>query len=132
MIFIIIMQNLRLPGLCKLPNVISSSIVRISKKYGALIKEFESASPGAIANQLYSAGIIPFPVLDKLQATGLSPLEKASIVINEVQQNMSGTNVVDKFKKLCEILMTNGSETIREVVMKLEREVGMLPEGQVS
>ena len=132
MIFIIIMQSLRLPGGWKLPNVISSSIIGILKKYSASIKELVSASPETFANQLYSADLILFPVLNKLQATGLSPLEKASIVIDEVQQNMSGTNVVDKFKKLCEILKTNGNETMKEIVMKLEREVGMLPEGQVS
>ena len=132
MIFIIIMQSLRLPGGWKLPNVISSSIIGILKKYSASIKELVSASPETFANQLYSADLIPFPVLDRLQATGLSPLEKASIVIDEVQRNMSGTNVVDKFKKLCEILKTNGNETMKEIVMKLEREVGMIPEGQVS
>ena len=132
MIFMIIMQNLRLPGGWKLPNVISSSIIGILKKYSAAIKELVSASPETFANQLYSAGLIPFPVLDRLQATGLSPLEKASIVINDIQRNMSGTNVVDKFKKLCEILKTNGSETMKEIVMKLEKEVGMIPEGQVS
>ena len=126
------MQSLRLPGGWKLPNVISSSIIGILKKYSASIKELVSASPETFANQLYSADLILFPVLNKLQATGLSPLEKASIVIDEVQQNMSGTNVVDKFKKLCEILKTNGNETMKEIVMKLEREVGMLPEGQVS
>ena len=132
MIFIIIMQSLRLPGGWKPPNVISSSIIGILKKYSASIKELVSASPETFANQLYSADLIPFPVLDRLQATGLSPLEKASIVIDEVQRNMSGTNVVDKFKKLCEILKTNGNETMKEIVMKLEREVGMIPEGQVS
>ena len=126
------MQSLRLPGGWKLPNVISSSIIGILKKYSASIKELVSASSETFANQLYSADLILFPVLNKLQATGLSPLEKASIVIDEVQRNMSGTNVVDKFKKLCEILKTNGNETMKEIVMKLEREVGMLPEGQVS
>ena len=120
------MQSLRLPGGWKFPNVTSSSIIGILKKYSAAIKEFVSASPETYANQLYSAGLIPFPVLDKLQATGLSPLGKASIVIDEVQQNMSGTNVVDKLKKLCEVLMTNGSGTMKEIVMKLESEVGLI------
>ena len=133
MIFLIIMQSLRLPGGWKLLNVISSSIVGVLKKHSASIKELVSAaSPEAFANQLYSADLIPFPVLDRLQTTGLSPLEKASIVIDKVQLNMSGTNVVEKFKKLCEILKTNGSGTMKEIVMKLEREVGMLQEEQVS
>ena len=132
MIFFIIMQSLQLPGGWKLPNIISSSIVGILKKYSATIKELVSANPAAIANQLYSADLIPFPVLDRLQATGLSPLEKASIVIDEAQRNLSGTNVVDKFKKLCEILKINGSGRMKEIVMMLENEVGMLPEEQVS
>ena len=126
------MQSLQLPGGWKLPNAISLPIVGILKKHSGPIKTFVSASPETFANQLYSADLIQFSVLDRLQATGLSPLEKASIVINEVQRNMSGTNVVDKFKKLCEILKTNGSGTMKEIVMMLEREVGMLPEEQVS
>ena len=126
------MQSLQIPGGWKLPNAISSSVASVLKKHSASIKEFVSASPETFANQLYSADLISFPVLDRLQATGLSPLEKAGIVIDEVQRNMSGTNVVDKFKKLCEILKTNGSGTMKEIVMKLEREVRMLPEEQVS
>ena len=132
MIFIIIMQSLRLPGGWKLPNVISSSIIGIFKKCSATIKELVSTSPETFANQLYSADLIPFPVLNRLQATGLSPLEKASIVIDEVQRNMSGTNVMDKFKKLCEILKTNGSGRMKEIVTMLENKVEMLPEEQVS
>ena len=132
MIFINMMQSLRLPGGWKLPSVISSSKVGILKKYSASIKEFVSSSPETFANQLYSADLIPFTVFDKLRATGLSPLEKASIVIDEVQRSISGTNVVDKLKKFCEILKTNGSGKMKEIVMNLEREVGMLPEEQVS
>ena len=118
---------MQLPGGWKLPNAISSSIAGVLKKHSAAIKKLVSASPETFANQLYSAGLILFPVLNKLQATGLSPLEKASIVIDEVQRNISGTNVVDKFKKLCEILKTNGSGAMKGIVMMLEREVGLIP-----
>ena len=122
------MQSLRLPGGWKLPNVISSSIFGVLKKYSAAIKELVSASPETFANKLYSADLITFPILDRLQATGLSPLEKAGIVIEEVQRNISGPNAVDKFKKLCEILKANGSGTMKEIVIMLEREVGLIPE----
>ena len=127
------MQSLQLPGGSKLPNAISSSIVGVLKKHSAAIKDIVSAaSPETLARHFEIAGLISSSVLKRLQATGLSPLEKASILTDEVHQNMSGTSVVNKFKKLCKILKENGSGTIKEIVMMLEREVGLLPEEQVS
>ena len=123
------MQSLQLPGGWKLPNAISSSIVDVLKKHSAVIKDIVSAaSPETLARHFEIAGLISSSVLDRLQATGLSPLDMASIVIDEVQRNMSGTNVVDKFKKLCEILKENGNLATKRIVMMLEREVGLLPE----
>ena len=123
------MQSLQLHGGWKLPNAISSSIVGILKKHSAAIKDIVSAaSPETFACHFEIAGLISSSVLDKLQATGLSPLDMASLVIDEVQQNMSGTNVVDKFKKLCKILKENGNLATKGIVMMLEREVGLIPE----
>ena len=123
------MQSLQLPGGWKLPNAISSSIVGILKKHsGALRVILSAASPETLAYHFEIAGLISSSVLDELQATGLSPLDMASIVIDEVQQNMSGTNVVDKFKKLCKILKENGNLAMKGIVMMLEREVGLIPE----
>ena len=123
------MQSLQLPGGWKLPNAISSSIFSVLKKHSAVIKDIVSAaSPETLAHHFEIAGLISSSVLDRLQATGLSPLDMASIVIDEVQRNMSGTNVVDKFKKLCEILKENGNLAMKRIVMMLEREVGLLPE----
>ena len=122
-------QSLQLPGGWKLPNAISSSIIGVLKKHSAAIKNIVSAaSPETLARHLEIAGLISSSVLDKLQATGLSPLDMASIVIDEVQRNMSGTNVVDKFKKLCKILKENGNLATKGIVMMLEREVGLIPE----
>ena len=123
------MQSLQLPGGWKLPNAISSSIVGVLKKHSAAMKDIVSAaSPETLARHLEIAGLISSSVLDRLQATGLSPLDMASLVIDEVQQNMSGTNVVDKFKKLCKILKENGNLATKGIVMMLEREVGLIPE----
>ena len=123
------MQSLQLPGGWKLPNAISSSIVGVLKKHSAAMKDIVSAaSPETLARHLEIAGLISSSVLDRLQATGLSPLDMASLVIDEVQQNMSGTNVVDKFKKLCKILKENGNLATKWIVMMLEREVGLIPE----
>ena len=128
------MQSLQLPGGWKLPNAISSSsIVGILKKHSDAIRDIVSAaSPETLACHFENAGLISSSVLDKLKATDLSPLEKASIVIDEVQRNMSGTNVVEKFKKLCKILKTNGNLAMKGKVMMLERENGQIPEEQVS
>ena len=99
------------------------------KKHSAVIKDIVSAaSPETLARHFEIAGLISSSVLNRLQATGLSPLDMASIVIDEVQRNTSGTNVVDKFKKLCEILKENGNLATKRIVMMLEREVGLLPE----
>ena len=123
------MQGLQLHGGWKLPNAISPSIVGILKKHSAAIKDIVSAaSPETLGRHFEIAGLISSSVLDKLQATGLSPLDMASLVIDEVQQNMSGTNVVDKFKKLCKILKENGNLATKGIVMMLEREVGLIPE----
>ena len=123
------MQSLQLPGGWKLPNAISSSIVGVLKKHSAAMKDIVSAaSPETLARHLEIAGLISSSVLDRLQAAGLSPLDMASLVIDEVQQNMSGTNVVDKFKKLCKILKENGNLATKGIVMMLEREVGLMPE----
>ena len=69
----------------------------------------------------------------KLHSTDLSPLEKASIVLDEVEQNISGTDTMEKFNKLCEILK-NGGGAINECVKNLAREIGLLyiPGEQVS
>ena len=120
---------MQLPGGWKLPNAISSSIVCILKKHSAAINDIVSAaSPETLARHFENAGLISSSVLDRLQTTGLSPLDMASIVIDEVQQNMNGTNVVDKFKKLCKILKENGNLATKGIVMMLEREVGLKPE----
>ena len=122
------MQSLQLPGGRKLPNAISLSIVSVLKKHSGAIKDILSAaSPETLAHDFEIAGLISFSVLDRLQATGLSSLEKAGILIDEIQRNMSGTNVVDKFKKLCEILY-KGNLAMKETVMMLEKEVGLIPE----
>ena len=92
-----------MPGGFKIPNTVSSSLVDVLKKHSADLKELVSV-PEIVANHLFSAGLIPFPVLGKLQATGLSPCEKASILFDEFQQSISGTNVMEKFISLCKIL----------------------------
>ena len=63
--------------------------------------------PEGLTNYLYSAGIISFLLCMgnyKLQSTDMSPLEKTSIVLDEVERNMSGTDTMKKFNMLCEIL----------------------------
>ena len=127
------MQSLQLPGGWKLPNAISSSIADVLKKHSAAIKDIVSAAnPGTLARHFETAGLISS--LDEPQATDPSvldslfqstDLEKASIVIDEIQQNMNGTNVVDKFKKFCKILKENGNLATKGIVMMLEREVGL-------
>ena len=80
-----------MPGGFKIPNTVSSSLVDVFKKHSADLKELVSI-PEIVANHLFFAGLILFPVLGKLQTTGLSPCEKASILLDEVQRSISVTN----------------------------------------
>ena len=99
------------------------------KKHSAAIKNIVSAaSPETLARHFEIAGLISSSVLHRLEATGLSPLDMASIVIDEVQENMSETNVVEKFKKFCKILKESGNLATKGIVLMLEREVGLIPE----
>ena len=116
-----------MPGGFKIPNTVSSSLVDVFKKHSADLKELVSV-PVILANHLYSAGLIPFPVLDKLQTTGLSLCEKASILLDEVQRSISGTNVMDKFSSLCKILKEHCSNNVEQIVIKMKSEARMLPE----
>ena len=54
-----------MPGGFKIPNTVSSSLVDVLKKHSADLKELVSV-PEIVANHLFSAGLIPFPVLGKL------------------------------------------------------------------
>ena len=46
-------------------------------------------------------------------------------MLDEVERNMSGTDTMEKFNKLCEILK-NGGGAINESVKNLMREIGLL------
>ena len=116
-----------MPGGFKIPNTVSSSLVDVFKKHSADLKELVSV-PEIVANHLFSAGLIPFSVLGKLQATGFSPYEKASILFDEVQRSISGINVMEKFSSLCKILKKQCSKNVEQIVIKMENEAGMLPE----
>ena len=69
-----------------------------------------------LTNHLYSAGLLSFLFCmgdHELQSTDLSPLEKASIVLDEVKQNMHKWYIGDtmeKFNKLFEILKNKVAE----------------------
>ena len=118
-----------MPGGFKIPNTVSSSLVDVFKKYGADLKKLVSVSVSEeVASCLYSADLIPFPVLGKLQATGLSPYEKASILFDEVQRSISGTNMMEKFRSLCKILKKQCCKNVEQIVLKMEKEAGMPPE----
>ena len=102
----------------------SLSIVSVLKKHSGAIRDILSAaSPETLAYDFENAGLISSSVLDELQATGLSSLKIAGKLIDEIQRNMSGTNVVEKFNKLCKILKENGNLAMKGIVMMLEREM---------
>ena len=100
----------------------------MKKHSGALRVILSAASPETLAYHFEADGLISLSVLDELKATGLSSLKIAGKLIDEIQRNMSGINVVEKFNKLCKILKENGNLATKGIVMMLEREVGLIPE----
>ena len=112
-----------LPCGLKLPNTVLSSPVDVLRKHSAVIQDVVS-DPERLATTLYSAELISFSVKDEVVTTlGLSRYRKASIVVSEVERNMSGTNEIEKFRRLCEVMKAQRDQPLCEIVIKMEKEV---------
>ena len=108
----------------KLPNVVCSSPIEVLQKYSATLQEL--MDPDASASHLFSKGLLSLTVHDQLvTALGLSSMHKARLIMNELIHTMGGGDVLHKFKTLCAILKTDCTYMMKEVVLKLEEEVGL-------
>ena len=100
-----------------------SSPVGVLRKHSAVIQDVVS-DPERLANTLYSAELISFSVKDEVVTTlGLSRYRKASIVVSDVERNMGGTNEMEKFSRLCEVMKAQHDQPLCEIVIKMEKEV---------
>ena len=108
----------------KLPNVVCSSPVEVLQKYSATLQEL--MDPDASASHLFSKGLLSLTLHDQLlTALGLSSMHKARLIMNELIHTMGGGDVMHNFKTLCAILKTDCTYMMKEVVLKLEEEVGV-------
>ena len=82
------------------------------------------SDPERLAITLYSAELISSSVKDEVVTTpGLSRYRKASLVVSEIERNMSGTNEMEKFSRLCEVMKAQNDQPLCEIVIKMEKEV---------
>ena len=103
-----------------------SSPVDILRKHSATIQDVVS-DPERLASTLHSAELISFSVKEEVVTTlGLSRYRKASIVVNEVERNISGLNKMEKFCRLCEVMKEQRHEPLSEIVIMMEKEVDLL------
>ena len=125
LIYSFFFQALKTPGGQKLPNTVFSSPAEVLKKHSAAINESIS-DPERLANNLHSADLISFSIKDKIVTiTGVSRSDKTSIVMNELERQMRGVNVREKFKQMCEVMKRVCNETVKEIVMQMEEETGI-------
>ena len=81
------------------------------------------SDPERLANTLYSTKLISSSVKDEVVTTpGLSRYRKASIVVSDVERNMSGTDEMEKFRRLCEVMKAQHDQPLCEIVIKMKKE----------
>ena len=108
-----------------MPNTVCSSPIEVLRKYRAKLLELMEPSTAAI--HLFSKRLISDRLHeDLITRRDLSRFDKASLIMNElIHHTMPGGDVMYKIKTLCAILKTDSTDVMKEVVLKLEREVGV-------
>ena len=79
--------------------------LRMFQRYFARMANALKECPGAVANDLYSNQLISRETVDKVNLTlGLTPLEKATILLMAVEPAIADAKSDKALKKLCGVL----------------------------
>lgn len=105
-------------------GTIITSPIDALKKYSAQLVDF-IRDPERLANNLFSKDLISMRVKDDIVTTiGVSTYSRASRIMNDVYREMSSGNEIEKFKKFCDVLKLDSTDAMRNIILKMENEVG--------
>lgn len=101
------------------------------RKYSATLMDLLSDQEiKRLANHLHSKKLISDIAYDDLLTTQpLSRLDRAIKLIDGVKRSMAGDNDKEKFSIFCEILKGDNTIVMKEIVLKMEKEVGSCIQG---